>query len=248
MSGDVSLFMFSLRQMARRKATFFLLLLSMIPAAIMAYVVAANKADDLYLFFTDLTSLFYLQIIILIVALVLGTSIIHDEVSKGTISYLATRPLSRKKVVLIRYLAYVPVAFALIAIPTTVSFMSVAFKARGIYANIDLYLGFLFAFLLGVAVYGAIFCLIGIAIRAPLMVGLLFVFVWEGIVTNFPGRFHYATVLFYIRSILSHLLDIGDLANYPTSLSLPESVVVLIAATAVIVYAGARIFSKKDIA
>ena len=77
---------------------------------------------------------------------------------------------------------------------------------------------------LALAVYGAFFTLLGVALRRPVIPGLLFLFVWE-LAANLPGYLPRATITAWLRSLIRHRPADEGLAEMfgdvlPTALSL----------------------------
>ena len=65
------------------------------------------------------------------------------------------------------------------------------------------------ALALALAVYGALFGLIGAVVRRPLVVGLVFVFGWEQLATALPGYLGRATVAHYVQALVPHAAPAG---------------------------------------
>ena len=59
---------------------------------------------------------------------------------------------------------------------------------------------------LGLAVYGALFALVGAAFKRPLLSGLVFVFGWEPIAVVVPGYMKHLTVAFYLQGLVPHAM------------------------------------------
>ena len=55
---------------------------------------------------------------------------------------------------------------------------------------------------MGLAVYGALFALVGAWFKRPLLTGLVFIFVWEPIIVFVPGYMKRFTVSYYIRGLV----------------------------------------------
>ena len=59
---------------------------------------------------------------------------------------------------------------------------------------------------MGLAVYGAVFALVGAWFRRPLLAGLVFAFGWEPVATIVPGYLRYFTVSFYLQGLVPHAM------------------------------------------
>ena len=151
----------------------------------------------------------FLWFIVPVLGVFYGTSLIADEVDDKTITYLFTRPVRRGAVVVGKYMAYL-LCTTLVVLPSVmiVYFLMVPFRqipASFISLVIDLgVLG------LGLAAYGALFALIGAAIRRPLVVGLVFVFGWELVTLVMPGYLKRFTLAYYLQTLVPHAMPTGD--------------------------------------
>ena len=94
--------------------------------------------------------------------------------------------------------------------------------------------------------YGALFALFGVALRRPVIPGLLFLFVWE-LIALLPGYLPRFTLTAYLRSLVTHRPPDEGLAEVfgqvlPTALSL-QTLAVL-----VVLFLGLAswIFSRKE--
>ena len=105
--------------------------------------------------------LLYIRFIVPVLGVFYGTSLIADEVEDKTITYLFTRPIPRGAVLLGKYLAYL-VCTSLVVLPSVmiVYFLVVPFARRsaGTFRRCSPTSGML---ALGLAVYGAVFALVG---------------------------------------------------------------------------------------
>jgi len=108
-----------------------------------------------------------------------GTSLMADEVEDKTITYLFTRPIPRGAVLLGKYLAYL-VCTVCVVLPAVVIIWLLLVPLKGsLGASVGDLAKDLAVLALGLAVYGAVFSLIGAALKRPLLVGLIFVVGWE---------------------------------------------------------------------
>ncbi len=141
-----------------------------------------------------------------LIALVLASGVIAEEIEDRTITYLFTRPIPRQAILLGRWLA---VALPIVVLATLSSelvlrLLAEAGSARpgepwmpaGFHARV-----LLTAALAG-TVYSAAFAAAGALFKRALLVGLAYTFVYEGFLGNLPGANQKATILFYLRSFL----------------------------------------------
>jgi hypothetical protein len=58
----------------------------------------------------------------------------------------------------------------------------------------------------GLAVYGALFALVGATLKRPLLFGLGFVFGWETVVLAIPGYLKRFSVAYYVQGLVPHTM------------------------------------------
>ena len=193
----------------------------------------------------------FLWFIVPVLGVFYGTSLIADEVDDKTITYLFTRPVRRGAVVVGKYMAYL-LCTTLVVLPSVmiVYFLMVPFRqipASFISLVIDLgVLG------LGLAAYGALFALIGAAIRRPLVVGLVFVFGWELVTLVMPGYLKRFTLAYYLQTLVPHAMPTGDTlsllqgAVFREPPSVAVSIGVLVLAIVASLVLAARVVEQRE--
>jgi ABC-type transport system involved in multi-copper enzyme maturation permease subunit len=149
---------------------------------------------------------FYLRFTIPVLGVFYGTSLIADEIEDKTITYLFTRPIPRGAVLLGKYLAYLACT-VFVVLPSVVIVYLCIVPMRGSLGGsfLDLVKD-LTLLTLGLAVYGAVFALIGAKFKRPLLVGLVFIFGWEQAALAFPGYLKKFTVAYYLQALVPHAM------------------------------------------
>jgi ABC-type transport system involved in multi-copper enzyme maturation permease subunit len=150
---------------------------------------------------------FYLRFAVPLLGVFYGTALIADEVEDKTITYLFTRPLSRGAVLVGKYFAYL-VSTGLVVLPSVmlVFFLVVPVLGGEIGSAFPSLVTDLALLALGLAVYGALFALVGAWFKRPLLTGLVFIFGWEPIVVVVPGYMKRLTVSYYLQGLVPHAM------------------------------------------
>ena len=194
---------------------------------------------------------FFIRFSVPVLGVFYGTSLIADEVEDKTITYLFTRPIPRER----RAARQVP------GLPGLHDLRRPAVRGHRLAAGradrrqpgagfLDLVkdLGLL---ALGLAVYGAVFALVGAGFKRPLLFGLLFVFGWETIVMALPGYLKRLSVAYYLQGLVPHAMP-GD---SPVALvqsifreipSLSESLFWMVVITVVCLWWAGRTVANKE--
>ncbi len=167
-----------------------------------------------------------------IVALVFASAALGDMREDGTLVYLWLRPMDRWPVVVGAWLASITLSLPLTIVPLVVSAVAVDGGSELISATV-------LAGAIGVIAYSALFVLLGLLLKNPIVWGLGYILIWEGIVAAFGSFAAKLAIRGYTRSILTSITDVNlDLGD----LSLPVGVVVpLVIAAAALALAGARL-------
>ena len=200
---------------------------------------------DLY---AVVVALYWIRNVLPLAALFYATALIADEVEGRTLTYLVTRPLSRESIFAGKFAAYLVTTLCL-ALPAGVLTFFLLLSARGFFAvgpaAVDLFRD-LAVMALTLLVYGALFALLGVVLKRPVIPGLVFLYGWE-LVANLPGYLPRLTLTAWLRSLISHRPAQEGLAGlFQQVLPATEAVPVLLMATALFLYAGARIFSVRE--
>ncbi len=158
---------------------------------------------------------FYLSFSVPLLGVFYGTSLIADEVEDRTITYLFTRPVPRGAVLVGKYLAYL-VCAGLLVLPSVVLvfFLVVPLLGGSVGAGFPDLLKDLALLAVGLAVYGALFALVGALFKRPLLTGLVFIFGWEPVVIMVPGYMKRFTVSYYLQGLVPHAMpEDGGVTN-----------------------------------
>ena len=152
-----------------------------------------------------LVAFYYVRNVLPLVALFYATSLIADEVEGRTITYLLTRPLKRGSILVGKFGAYLATTLTLTLPPLLLTFFVLAGDGgvRGLAARVPDLLRDMGVSALTLLAYGALFTLMGVLLRRPVIPGLLFLFIWE-LVANLPGYMSRFTLTAYLRSLLAH--------------------------------------------
>jgi len=156
---------------------------------------------------------FYLRFTIPVLGVFYGTSLIADEVEDKTITYLFTRPVPKGAVLLGKYLAYMACT-VFVVLPSVVIVYLCVVPMRGSLGGsfLDL-LKDLTLLVIGLAVYGAVFAVIGARFKRPLLVGLIFIFGWEQVALAFPGYLKRFTVAYYLQALVPHAMPNDNIVS-----------------------------------
>jgi ABC-type transport system involved in multi-copper enzyme maturation permease subunit len=195
---------------------------------------------------------FYLRFSVPVLGAFYGTALIADEVEDKTITFLFTRPISRSAVLFGKYLAYIVCTMLVVLPSVAIVWFLVAPLGGGTMATtfIDLAkdLPILAA---GLAVYGALFALVGSTFKRPLLTGLIFVFGFEPAVLVFPGYLKRLTVAYYLQGLVPQAMPNDSVVSLVQQIfretpGFATSVVALAVITAGSLWLAGRMVTNKE--
>lgn len=220
--------------------------------AILFRLVLAAKAGpqpvtpaDLYAL---VVSVYWIRNVLPLAALFYATSLVADEVEGRTLTYLLTRPLTRASIFVGKFAAYLATTLIL-ALPACVATFFLLLSAGG-FASLGAATADLFRDLavlaLTLLVYGAFFSLVGVVLKRPVIPGLMFLYGWE-LLANLPGHLPRLTLTAWLRSLVRyHPAQEGLAGLFEQVLPATQGVPVLLLATAVFLFAAARVFTYRE--
>jgi ABC-2 type transport system permease protein len=235
---------------ARRAKVFYLI--SLIPILLAALIklslfLSARDITGIYIF-SNIIMAFYLQFLILILALFFGTSICSEELEGKTLTYLTTRPIPKSAVLLGKFGASYLMTVMMTGLGIVIAFLILNVDTLG---DLSIY-GVLFRDLavlsLGLLCYMAFFTMIGTFLKKSIMFGLIFSFGWENVIQYFPGSTQKFAIAHYLKSLLptptTERFSFLLFRLEPTSPA--AAVAILLFLTALFLALACLIFSSKE--
>ncbi|WP_433115407.1 ABC transporter permease subunit [Micromonospora sp. CA-246542] len=151
-----------------------------------------------------------LAVVLPVVALIIGTGVLGAEIDDGTVVHILTKPLPRWQIVLPKLAVATGVTAATVAVPLYVA---------GVLADsVRLGLALAAASALGALAYSALFLALSLITRRPVLLGLVYVLIWEGLLGNFVSGTKVLSIQQYVIALADRLAPSGLLE---TSVSVP---------------------------
>lgn len=134
-----------------------------------------------------------LAVVLPVIALIVGTGVLGSEVDDGTIVHILTKPLPRRDIVL----AKLGVAIGI----TTVTAAVPLFVAGVLADSVRLGLALAVGAAVGACAYSALFLLLSLLTRRPVLLGLVYILVWEGLLGRFVSGTRVLSIEQYVITI-----------------------------------------------
>jgi ABC-2 type transport system permease protein len=137
---------------------------------------------------------FGFSILLPLTALIIGTGVLGAEIDDGSVVHLLATPVSRAEVILTKFA---------VAAGLTALFTAVPELAAGLIApnSAKLAVALFIGALVGSVVYSAVFVLASVLTSRAIAFGLLYVAVWEGLLSNLVGGVRILSIAHYSLGI-----------------------------------------------
>jgi ABC-2 type transport system permease protein len=184
-------------------------------------------------------------LVLALTALIIGGSVIGAEIEDGSIVHLLATPVSRRTVVLSKYLVAVGLTIAFAAVP---EYLAGAVATGG---GSKLAIGLFVGAVAGSFFYNALFVMLT-AVFSPsraLAIGLLYVLLWEGLLASLVGGVALLSAQHYSLAIANSISHNSALhANLTASTGIGMGVVVSVLALVLAVNRLSAFSIKGDVA
>jgi len=163
-------------------------------------------------------------VVLPVIALIVGTGVLGAEIDDNTLVYVLATPQPRQRIVLTKLLVAIAV--------TVLTAGPGLFLAGLITGSVRLAAGLAVGGAVGAVVYSALFVVLSLLTRRPVLIGLAYLLIWEGTLTNLLSGTR-------VLSIQQYALSVGDAvahsslvtATVSTPVALIMSAVVTVGAT-----------------
>jgi ABC-2 type transport system permease protein len=115
-------------------------------------------------------------VVLPMIALVVGTGVLGAEIDDGTIVHILATPVARRDIVLAKLAVAAGITGVVSAVPM--------FLTGVIMDSVRVGLGLALACAVGSVAYCAVFLALSLLTRRPVLLGLLYVLIWEGLLGN----------------------------------------------------------------
>jgi ABC-2 type transport system permease protein len=213
-----SVFALTVRQLAGSRRIWLVLALVSLPLLAGLLFQVADATATPAEFADDVTRVMLASAILPLVMLLLATAAFGNEVGDRTLVYLVTKPIARWRIVAPKLLASLAVGGIPVALGGAVA-VAVIDGGDGAGA-----LATGAGLLAGAAAYAAIFTWAGLATRHALLIGLVYVFIWEAALAAYLDGIRFLSIRRYTLALI-HALDDSRLASVDISLSFQTAAV-----------------------
>ena len=221
----------TLRQLLGRRRTILLVLLAAVPVLLAVVFRAANDAD-MAGFASGVLDAVAVTLLLPIMAVLFGTAAFGAEIEDGTILYLLAKPISRWAVVAAKFLGAGGVT-ALLGLLSVLVSGAIVLSPLG-EPGAEATRAFLAAMFVGSICYVAVFLTLSLFTRRALLIGLVYVLVWEGALSALLPGIANLSIRQYALGVANAFWQMKpEEARLSPSTALPLAIIVVVAALAI---------------
>ena len=161
-----------------------------------------------------------LAVVLPVISLIVGTGVLGSEVDDGTIVHILTKPLPRRDIIL----AKLGVAIVVSAVTAAVPLFIAGWMADSPRLGLALAAGAS----VGACAYSAFFLLLSLLTRRPVLLGLVYILIWEGLLGRFVSGTRVLSIEQYVIALTDKIAPTGILTG---KVSIPLTVVMAVIVT-----------------
>jgi ABC-2 type transport system permease protein len=132
-----------------------------------------------------------------LIALVVGTGVLGSEIEDGTVTHILAKPLPRSEIVFTKLLVSIVITGVVAGVPLFVVGLITGSAAVGF--------ALVAAAAVGAIAYSAFFMALSLLSRRPVLIGLVYVVLWEGVLGNLLTGTRDLSIEQYVVSIADWL-------------------------------------------
>ena len=138
-----------------------------------------------------------LGVVLPVMTLIIGTGVLGSEIDDGTIVHILAKPLPRREIILAKLVVAWLVSWLVSGVPLA----ACGFIAGSARLGLGLFVGAG----VGALAYAALFVLLSLLTRRPVLVGLLYIVLWEGVLTGVLTGTQALSVKEYVKTVAARI-------------------------------------------
>lgn len=195
----------TLRQLIGRGRTLLMGLLALLPILLaLVFRLGSSDTDPQDWVARVLLQGLVITTLLPLVSLVYGTAALGAEIEDGTAVYLLAKPITRSRIIIGKLLA----TWLLTSVTVLASALVAGAIGLGGLRGGGILLGFAVGIVFGSLVYNAVFVMLSVRTSRALIAGLVYVFIWEGLINGLFAGTRYLSVRHYTLSVADIFVDL----------------------------------------
>jgi ABC-2 type transport system permease protein len=140
-----------------------------------------------------------LAVVVPVIALVVGTGVLGSEIDDGTLAHILAKPISRSQIILSKLVVGIGITFVTTGVPL--------FLTGLVGGSTELAVSLLVAALVGSIAYTALFAALSLLTRRPVLLGLIYILIWEDTLGNVLPKTAVLSIQQYEKAVADRITD-----------------------------------------
>jgi ABC-type transport system involved in multi-copper enzyme maturation permease subunit len=243
MIGLKAMLTYSIKKLLTNRRWMIILLLAALVGIVMGYSSSLNT-DGLNQG-SNLLNLLVLSFMLPIMAMIFGASMIRNEIDDRSITQVITSPVDRRVSYMGYYISLIIVLAVSLLVVTIIGWTGYYLVSGMSGDAVGLLIAYLAVLMVGAMVYSSLFLVMGVVLKQPIYLGLIYAFVWEGFIGSLPGAVGNFTIMHQLRVIASSQIHYGSISEFSGDAGV--SLISLLVLTSVLLMLGAYAFREKQV-
>jgi ABC-2 type transport system permease protein len=211
----------TLRQFGSGKAIRIVGLFALAPALFTIIYLISPNGETGRSWFDQLFRTVIVPTILPLATVILATNAIGNEIEDRTMVYLVLKPIRRSRIIIEKYAAVIQSVWIALVLGMIVAWAMAS--QSNVVDDVDVIAAAVLAVLVGVLTYAAIFLAISLIVPRALIVGIMYVLIWESLLGRIIPGARLLSVQHYVQSIYSRLLAdpnlrVQDALQFPSAM------------------------------
>lgn len=191
----------------------------------------------------------FFSFLIPVISLLYISVAIADDLEKRTLTYFLSRPISKTNLFMSKYFSAYTAQLVMIVPSMVLTYFIMSGYKDGMETAMD-NIGILKVFLgmtfLGLLVYSAVFMLFASILRHPLIIGLIYIFFFDQLISNLGYSINRVGINYYLNSIAFSSLKGYGLVEVFKPIDTQSAVLILMIATVIMWIVANLFYTDKD--
>ncbi|HZN70342.1 MAG TPA: ABC transporter permease [Micromonosporaceae bacterium] len=163
-------------------------------------------------------------VVLPVMALIVGTGVLGSEIDDGTVVHILAKPLPRREIVFAKLAVAVLVTALTVGVPLFLAGLVTGLPRFAV--------GLVAGALVGAVAYTALFLALSLVTRRPVLVGLVYVLVWEDLLSNLLSGTRVLSIQQYVIAVADKVAPTDLLqGNVSLGVSLVMASIITVAGT-----------------
>jgi ABC-2 type transport system permease protein len=155
------------------------------------------------------------SVVLPVLALVVGAGVLGSEIDDGTLAHILAKPLPRREIIFSKLVVAIVVTAVTVAVPMA---------AVGLIAgSSSLAIGLAVGAALGATAYSALFMVLSLVTRRPVLLGLIYVMIWETLLANLLSGTRNVSIQQYVLTVADRIAQnaiVNSTVSLPVALGM----------------------------